>query len=71
MDIVGWALLGWLVISLLFLLGVETYCVMNNLPTISDRVRGLGDTRIVLVLTTFIVGYLAAHFWDRSGKKEE
>jgi len=69
MDAPGWVLLAWFLGSLLLLAAIEAYCVMNGLPTISDRVRSLGDTRIVLVLSMFVTGYLAAHFFDRSGKK--
>ena len=71
MDAPGWVLLVWLLGSLVLLAAVEAYTVMSGLPTISDRVRGLGDTRIVLVLSVFITGYLAAHFFDRSGKTKE
>lgn len=68
MDVPGWVLLIGTFLWVVMLAAVEAYTAMNGLPTISDRVRVLGDTRIVLVLTAFVSGYLFAHFFDRPGK---
>ena len=65
MDRAGKVLLAWLGGSALLLAGVESYTVTRGLPTISDRVRGTGRAApIVVILTSIVVGYLLAHFWD-------
>ena len=69
MDTPGWVLLAWFLGSALLLIVVEGWCIYAGLPTISDRVRSLGDSRIVIIISTFVVGYLAAHFSDRNRDK--
>lgn len=72
MDIAGWVLLIGTAAWVLMLAGVEAYCAMNGLPTISDRVRALGaSAQIVVILTSLVVGYLLAHFWDGLRRKEK
>jgi cbb3-type cytochrome oxidase subunit 1 len=74
MDLPGWVLTIGTLAFVLMLVGVEAYTAMNGLPTISDRVRSLGDSAsIVVVLTSLVIGYLLAHFWDglRSKKGKE
>lgn len=72
MDIAGWVLLIGTALWVALLFGVEAYTAMNGLPTISDRVRSLGaSAQIVVILTSVVVGYLLAHFWDGLKRNKE
>jgi hypothetical protein len=54
------------------LIGVEAYTAMNGLPTISARIQALGaSAQIVVILTSVVVGYLLAHFWDGLRKDKD
>lgn len=64
MDALGIGLLIWALGSLLFLAGVEARAIVTGRPTISQRVRHLGKATIVVVMTSFVIGYLLAHFFD-------
>ena len=65
MDVLGWALLTWLVVSAIALCIIEAAAVLSHRPTISDRVRALGRAApIVVIWVCLAIGYLAAHFWD-------
>jgi hypothetical protein len=65
MDQLGIILLVWFLGSLLLLAGIEAVAVVTGRPTISARVRSIGrGATIVVILTSFTIGYLLAHFWD-------
>lgn len=72
MDTAGWVLLVGTLAWILMLVGVEAYTAMNNLPTISDRVRSLGGSAsIVVILSSLAIGYLLAHFWDGLANRKD
>jgi hypothetical protein len=48
-----------------FLFVFEAWAVKTGHQTISARVRSVGrGATIVIVISMFVLGYLAAHFWD-------
>ena len=66
MDPINAGLLFWFVGSLLILGAIEAYTAVKGIPTISARVQKLGSrASIVVIWTSFVVGYLLAHFWDQ------
>lgn len=64
MDTLGLILLVWALGSLVLLAVIEARAIATGRPTISQRVRNLGKATIVIVMASFITGYLMAHFWD-------
>jgi hypothetical protein len=65
-DAIGLILLIWFAGSILFLAIVEGYTAVKGLPVISERVARLGkNAQIVVIWTTFVIGYLLAHFFDQ------
>ena len=65
MDNLGIVLLAGTGLWVLMLFIVEIRAVLTGRPTISARVRDLGrGATIVIVISMFVLGYLAAHFFD-------
>lgn len=72
MDIAGWVLLIGTGLWVIMLFAVEAYTAMNGLPTISDRIRSIGgQASIVVIISSFVIGYLLSHFWDSFSKKKD
>ncbi len=66
MNPIDLALVIWFAGSVVFLFAVEALTAVLHVPSISQRMHDLGkNATIVVIWSTFVIGYLLAHFWDQ------
>lgn len=59
------ALVGWAVLSLVFLIAIEGLAALAGVPSISDRLAELNSHggEVFVIWGSFTVGLLFGHWW--------